>query len=167
MDTIHKKPPVIPVSEIVRLPKNIAAEKLYDTYAPILYGFALKIVHNEPLAEEILQQSLIYIWKEAHIHPSEVTLLSMINTVRVIATIKLKETSNHKNQPGSIYVDHNENIDNSHDSVMTNDHDRILNLIFLKGHTVNDVATKLSMEVSKVRTLLREAIRQYRNSKMV
>jgi RNA polymerase sigma-70 factor (ECF subfamily) len=40
-----------------------AFAKLYDRYAPLLLGFIIKIVRDPKLAEDLLQQAFIEIWK--------------------------------------------------------------------------------------------------------
>lgn len=42
-----------------------AISLLYDHYGETLYGIALKVVKNEDLARDILQESLVKIWKKS------------------------------------------------------------------------------------------------------
>ncbi len=39
---------------------------LYDEFAPALYGMVLRIVGSEPVAEDVLQDAFIKIWRNAH-----------------------------------------------------------------------------------------------------
>ena len=38
-------------------------ELVYDNYADVFYGIALKIVKTEALAQDVVQESMIKIWK--------------------------------------------------------------------------------------------------------
>ncbi len=40
-----------------------AAKLLYDHYAPALFGVILRVVHSRELAEQVLQDTLIKVWR--------------------------------------------------------------------------------------------------------
>ncbi len=50
-------------------PEAFAA--FYDRHAPLLYGIALRILGNEPDAEDLLQEAAVMIWERAPQHRSD------------------------------------------------------------------------------------------------
>lgn len=55
-------------AELVRrvsLGDTAALEELYSRYARVVYSFAVRIVHDAPLAEEILQEVFVRTWRQA------------------------------------------------------------------------------------------------------
>ena len=73
---------------------------LYDHYAPILFGEIVRIVGSEKIAEEILTETFMKIWKN---YSSEKTsngrlLTWMLGLARKTATEKLPLTRIHKNK---------------------------------------------------------------------
>lgn len=49
----------------VSLGDTAALEELYSRYARVVYSFAVRIVHDGPLAEEILQEVFVRTWRQA------------------------------------------------------------------------------------------------------
>jgi RNA polymerase sigma-70 factor (ECF subfamily) len=48
-----------------------ALEALYDRYAPMILGIALRITGDRPLAEEVLQETFWQAWQLASTYSSE------------------------------------------------------------------------------------------------
>lgn len=74
-----------------------ALERLYVKVACLLNHFAMGIVHNEALSNEILQDSFIQIWENAHnFEPSKGKAMSWMRAiVRNKAIDKLRTESKH------------------------------------------------------------------------
>ncbi len=70
-------------------------ELLYDNYSKVLYGIILKIVHSEPLAEDVLQDAFVKIWKNIDAYDaSKGTLFTWIlNVSRNTAIDKIRSQS--------------------------------------------------------------------------
>ena len=48
-----------------------ALEALYDRYAPMILGIALRITGDPPRAEEVLQETFWQVWQSASAYPSQ------------------------------------------------------------------------------------------------
>jgi RNA polymerase sigma-70 factor (ECF subfamily) len=48
-----------------------ALDILYDRYAPMILGIALKITGDQPLAEEVLKETFWQVWQSAPTYPSQ------------------------------------------------------------------------------------------------
>ena len=57
--------------ELIKLLDRVATQdgaafkRLYDLCAPKLFGLALRVVDNRPLAEDVLQEAFLTIWRSA------------------------------------------------------------------------------------------------------
>ena len=48
-----------------------ALSKVYDLYSGAIYGVILRMCKNEPLAQELLQETFMKIWQKANTYDSE------------------------------------------------------------------------------------------------
>ena len=69
-----------------------AFERLYDRYAPVLFGVIMKIVREESQAEDVLQEAMIQVWDRAsdfdRTRGSEVAWLITIARSRALDSIR-------------------------------------------------------------------------------
>ncbi|MBV8278290.1 MAG: sigma-70 family RNA polymerase sigma factor [Verrucomicrobia bacterium] len=45
---------------------QVAFALFYDRFSPVLYGMAFRMMNNRGDAEDVLQESMAYIWRKAH-----------------------------------------------------------------------------------------------------
>jgi RNA polymerase sigma-70 factor (ECF subfamily) len=125
-----------------------AIAKLYDQYSGVLFGFINRIVGNSVIAEGVLQNSFIVIWKNMAIYdPQKERILTwMLKIVMHIAINALPETDivNNVNTGLSDYQCLNEAI----------------SLIFFKGLSLENVAKELEIPIEELMPRMKMALKQ-------
>ncbi|RMG17031.1 MAG: sigma-70 family RNA polymerase sigma factor [Bacteroidetes bacterium] len=152
-------------------------EYLYDRYAPALFGVILRIVPDEKLAEDALQESFIKIWRKIESYnPQKGRLFTwMLNICRntAIDTRRSKQfTSSQKSQT----------LDSSYEnqaalsSRMPIEHigvseqvkaldaplREVIDLLYFQGYTQSEAAKALNLPLGTLKTRARTAIRVLR-----
>jgi RNA polymerase sigma-70 factor, ECF subfamily len=150
---------------------------LYDQYAAVLWSVALKIVKNEAVAAEILQDTFVNIWRFIDQYDSgKGTLLTwMLNITRN----KCKDYFRGKHYQSVL---REEGLSDKHHHVSTGPAEKreeraellilaqklepkyreIVDLVYIHGYSQEEVSTKLKIPLGTVKTRCREAIRQLR-----
>ncbi len=153
----------------------LAMEKMYDLFAPMLYGVALKMVKSETKAEDLLQEVFLHFYKNhsSFDESKQNIYLWMIGIMRMFARKKMQIVSHIQNQKPLFYVDTGigekplesfplfKSAD-ERDSLINIDQKNILDLVFLSGEKISAVAKSLGMDESKIKKLLREAVNIHR-----
>jgi RNA polymerase sigma factor (sigma-70 family) len=160
--------------EAIKCKSRIGAEALYDMYANTLYGIIVKIVCNDEIAEDLLQDSLIKIWDSFDNYDAAKGRLFtwMICIARNLTkdTLRSKQyrqrliTETIECQPGMI-AQNNYVVFNT-DTIgvrpwldhLKKDQKDILDLIYFKGYTHSEVAEELHIPLGTVKTRCRMAI---------
>lgn len=153
-------------------------EILYDNYSPVLYGVIFRILRNESLAEEVLQDTFLKIWNNFTQYDSAKGRLFswMINIARNSALDKIRSKdfiSGQKNQSfeKSVYSDKDElqtsyNPDTIGIQQMVQrlepEYRQILELLFFGGYTHSAAAEKLNIPLGTVKTRSRAALQKLR-----
>jgi RNA polymerase sigma-70 factor (ECF subfamily) len=158
--------------------EKIAIEALYDMYSASLMGVIARIVIDEAIAEDILQETFIKIWNSFQSYSTEKGRLFtwMVNIARNLAIDKVR-SKDFKNQNKNQELENNVTfIDEQVNTVykpelmgikdlvekLKPEQKIILNLVYFKGYTHVEVAEELDMPLGTVKTRLRMAIMQLR-----
>ncbi len=155
-------------------------EILYDYFSPVLFGIIKKIVKQDKLAEDILQESFLKIWNSAQFYDSDKSRLFtwILNIARntAIDYIRSKQGKLDKKLQS---VDGLLNINEPHSTtgreyehiglkkIVTNlktEHTEIINLSFFEGYTHSEIAEKLQIPLGTVKTRCRNALLTMRKS---
>lgn len=168
----------IRIVELLRQGDKAAISLLYDNYSDALFGVILRIVQQEELAEEILQDTFLKIWKfrESYDDNKGRFFTWMLNIARntAIDQTRLKSFS-QKNQDldnvVSIIDDQNQdhfNVDTIGISELITqlpeEYRSIIDLVYFKGYTHIEAAEELSLPLGTLKTRLRLAIIQLRKT---
>lgn len=150
-----------------------AFEVLYDAYSPALYGISLKIVRNENVAQDVVQEAFIKIWKK--IDSFDVKKGSfftwILNINRNTAIDKYRKLS----KATLISIQTNENfvdLGKGEKSTQKTDHigirdlvkvlpekeQIILDYIYFRGFTQQETAEELDLPLGTVKTRSRSAL---------
>jgi RNA polymerase sigma-70 factor, ECF subfamily len=178
---LHKTRSAIDEKELVDLLKRKdkhGFELLYDNYSGVLYGIILKIVHSEELAEDVLQDAFVKIWKNIDAYDaSKGTLFTWIlNVSRNTAIDKIRSQSfksTSKIQPLDSnvgMVDKQFNTQAQVDHIGLNEvvsslkpeQKIIIDYIYFKGFTQAEVAEELNIPLGTVKTRVKSAINHLR-----
>ncbi|MEO7315473.1 MAG: sigma-70 family RNA polymerase sigma factor [Ginsengibacter sp.] len=163
--------------ELVSLLKESNAEAfsyLYDSYSGALYGAILKVITDQTLAEDILQEVFVKIWNNIQTYDSSKGRLFtwMINIARnhTIDTTrskgfkkqsKIQSSENSVDESGT----HNE-IRESFDAMgirkqvnlLKEDHQQLIDLAYFNGLTQKEISEQLSIPIGTVKSRMRAAI---------
>lgn len=167
--------------QLIKLLKNRdkrGLSVLYDRYSAALYGVALRIVRSEPVAEDVLQEAFIKIWKSSQSYDSKKgTLFTwMLNITRNTAIDKTRSAhyrSNGKIQPLEDFVNGSERVPVTEQSIehiglrekvdkLEVKYRTIVDMIYFEGYTQAEVAEKMDLPLGTVKTRVRIALRELR-----
>ncbi len=147
---------------------------VYNKYSSALFGVISRIVNDDHLAEDILQEAFLKIWNNAESYESSKGRLYtwMMNICRNTAIDKMrskgyktsKKTSSDETilyeNPTKIYDDIKPDTIGIKDLVdkLKPEWKELVDLIYFKGYTHQEVADELNMPLGTVKTRLRSAI---------
>ena len=155
--------------------RNTAVLKtVYEKYSSALFGVITRIVNDDHLAEDILQEAFLKIWNNAESYEASKGRLFtwMMNICRNAAIDKMRskgykagkkttsdETVLYEN-PTKIYDDIKPDTIGIKDLVnkLKPEWKELVDLIYFKGYTHQEVADELDMPLGTVKTRLRSAI---------
>ncbi len=148
-----------------------ALARIYDLYSDALYGLVLRIVRDDALAEDVLQDSFVKIWKKAKTYmPSKGTFFTwMLNICRngsIDELRKVERTRSGKDEMGrsaSYKInDSSTNIDTIglDDMVakLPEKHRLMVEYIYFRGYTQQEVSDELAIPLGTVKTRARSAL---------
>jgi RNA polymerase sigma-70 factor (ECF subfamily) len=178
---LYKPRSTIAENDLVALLKskdNKGFEFLYENYSKVLYGIVRKIVHSEELAEDVLQDAFVKIWKNIDAYDaSKGTLFTwVLNVARNTAIDKIR-SQNYKNTTSIQPLDNNVSMLEGHSNTQTQvEHiglDKVVNTlkpelkiiidyIYFKGFTQAEVAEALNIPLGTVKTRVKSAINHLR-----
>ncbi len=163
---------------LLRQDDKSAVSLLYDNYSDALFGVILRIVNQEALAEEILQDTFLKIWKyrESYDESKGRFFTWMLNIARntAIDQTRLKSFSQKNQDLDNVVsiIDSREQENFNVDAIgireliekLPEEHRSIINLVYFKGYTHIEAAEALSIPLGTLKTRLRLAIVQLRKT---
>ena len=167
----------IPEEEIVSALKNKQRDAVgivYDKYSSFLFGLIVKIVHSQEIAEDLLQEVFVKIWKNIDSFDSgKAKFITWIaNIARNLAIDKIR-SKEYKNQLQNHDIDDFVNIieDNpasgfnpEHIGVkdmlekLQPEQKILIDMVYFQGYTQAETAEKLDIPLGTVKTRIRSAI---------
>ena len=167
-------------AELVGLLKdrdNRAFSYLYEHYSSALYGIILPIVQEAEVANDILQEVFLNIWRKIETYdPTKGRLFTwMLNIARnaSIDTLRSRSFQNsRKNQPISENVNWGRNVQTQDiDNIglkkilqnLKDEQRTLVELAYFKGYTHEEIASLVGIPLGTVKTRIRAALIQLRN----
>lgn len=149
---------------------------IYDQYAPSLYGVVFRIVQSEEVAQDVMQDAFVKVWKKGTTYnSSKGTLFTwLLNITRNTAIDKLRSAgfrNSGKNQSIDNFVynkvsSQGTNPDEIGVKDLLNDLDEkyreVVDMIYFRGFTQKEVSEELNIPLGTVKTRLRIALRELR-----
>lgn len=151
-----------------------ALSRLYKSYGPALKGIISRIIDNEELTEDLLQETFVKIWISFHKYQSSKgRLFTWMSTLaRNVALDELRRKS---------YINNNKNIDIAEiqsdvAALKTNARDpdtiglrglvkllnpvqhKVLNMVYFEGYTHTEVAEALRLPLGTVKSRIRSGL---------
>ena len=162
--------------ERVKAGSQQAFEQLYDQYSAALLGVAVRVLGgNQPVAEDVLQEAFVKIWKNIErFDSSKGTIFTwMLNITRNTAIDKLRNLNIQPIQSlnenvSSINVSENFAINTDvigvEDAVNTlkPEYRQMIDLAYFGGYTQEEISEKLDIPLGTVKTRTRAALNQLR-----
>jgi len=157
---------------------HLSFNRLYVAYASMLLGVISKLVSSREVAEDILQETFIKIWKSIDQYDEEKGRL--FTWMACLARNTAKDYLKGKNFAKSI---RNDDIDSIHSkvndfhcfryntdiiglrelmSVLSDSQKQILNLVYFQGYTQLEVSDKLHIPLGTVKSKIRLAVKELR-----
>jgi RNA polymerase sigma-70 factor (ECF subfamily) len=155
-----------------------ALASLYDAYHEALYGTAFYILKDAAIAEEVIQDVFVKIWKNAASYQSKKgTLFTwMINITRYTALDKLKtrEISQRKQTDEIPLVVHNIEHQYQEEQMVdaigvrelldkvSNEQRQVLEWVYFEGYSHSEISEEKNIPLGTVKTRLRSALKKLR-----
>lgn len=154
-------------------------EILYDRFSDALYGVLCRVLRDEELAEDALQEAFMKIWRNGQKYDaSKGTIFTwMLNIARNHAIDKLrslKNTASSKSGEGLEDVNIPTAADDAPDEVLQRSELLelvntlpqplliLIDLVYVKGYTQAEVAEQLGIPLGTVKTRIRTALQTLR-----
>lgn len=152
-------------------------ERLYDDYSAAIYGLTLKILKDEVLAEDALQETFVRIWRKIHTYDAckgrlftwmlniarniSIDMLRAAGSRKVAQTISIHEYSFDSKGPStSMQVEHiglREFVNG-----LPSDQKMVIELIYFLGYTHSEVAEEFQIPLGTVKSRVRLAMNHLR-----
>lgn len=166
------------IVERVKQGDSDAFEQLYDSYSAALFGVCLKILNNQELAEDVLQDAFVKIWTNIQsFDATKGTIFTwMLNISRNSAIDKYRQLK--KRGGNAIQYDGNDvsnlislgeemNINtigvNDLLEKLPEEHRKIIDYLYYKGYTQQELADELNIPLGTIKTRSRAALNLLRD----
>ncbi len=178
-DNFRTKSPVLKMEEkiiaMLRHQNDGAIALLYDNYAPALFGIIVRVVRSQELAEQVLQDTFVKVWKNAtHFDSGKGRLFTWLLNIARNTAIDATRTAHFKHY--SKIEDEKVLNTRSGDLDINPDHIGLRNLvgsldekyrvliekIYFEGYTHSEIEEEMGIPAGTVKTRLRFAINELR-----
>jgi RNA polymerase sigma factor (sigma-70 family) len=155
-----------------------ALEFLYDNYSGALYGVIFRVLKNEDIAEEVLQDVFLKIWDRFEQYDSTKGKLFtwMLNIARnqAIDKTRSKEISKDQKTRGIENVvsriDNRESVEQKVEDIgvkdiirnLPDDQQFVVEYLYFKGYSQSELAEEFNIPLGTVKTRLRLAMQSLR-----
>ena len=151
---------------------------LYKEYGGIMYKITIGITKSQEAAEDVLQESLVKIWKNAKkFDPSKAKLLTWVVQIAKNTALDLVKSKANRNAQSTDTMSDKPVVAAYGVATQNEDHiglhevireklderdQRILNMLYFEGYTQKEVAEQLDMPIGSVKTRIRMTVNQLR-----
>lgn len=164
------------IHRLKQMDKGVVAE-IYDAYAPALFGVVVQIVRSEAVAEDVLQETFIKVWKNADTYEARKGSLFtwLLNIARNTAIDKTRSKSfRHNGQLQSIDLALHDQRDFSTQrqvdqigvrkvvEAMEEKYRIIIDLLYFQGFSQQEAHEYLGIPLGTVKSRTRIALRELR-----
>lgn len=152
---------------------HTAIDLIYDNYGANLYGLIYKIVGDEEIAKDVMQDAFVKIWKKSHTYdPKKAKLFTwLLNICRNQAIDKLRSLNRNKRnkiqmeaenvntykvvQLNEEHMDLQEQVEKLEDK-----YKEVVEYLFFQGYTQAEASKKLGIPLGTVKSRLKIAVRE-------
>lgn len=161
------------IVELLREGNEKAISLLYEHYGDTLYGVALKVVRDEELAQDVLQESFVKIWKKADTYdPSKAKLFTwLFRITRNTAIDKLRSLGTKSDREIQMDVSDVYNVGveghqpelmdmRKHLSKIDPKYREVLEALFFEGMTQQEASEELDIPLGTIKSRLKIGLRE-------
>ncbi len=163
------------IVELLQERNEKAISLLYENYGNTLYGVAHKVVRNDELAQDVLQESFVKIWKKSDTYdPSKAKLFTwLFRITRNTAIDKLRSVNTKKDKEiqidvSDVYnlgiegikpdlIDVRENLTKIEEKYQI-----VLEALFFEGMTQQEASDELNIPLGTIKSRLKIGLRELR-----
>ncbi len=151
---------------------------LYDNYSAALYGVINRITQNEEIANDVLQEAFVKIWKNISNYSREKGALYtwMLNICRNTAIDEVRSKQYNKQTQNQSIDDSMGSIDASYQvqakveqiglkkivSGLKPEHKELIDKVYFEGYTHDEISKELNMPLGTVKSRIRGAMIELR-----
>ncbi|TYA53240.1 RNA polymerase sigma factor [Formosa maritima] len=162
--------------EIVRLLQKgdkKAISLLYENYADTLYGVILKVLNNEELAQDALQETFIKVWKKSKSYDADkaklFTWLYRIAYNTAIDKVRSKSNKDQKEiqiEASNVYKLTSEGLNQdvmdikTHLKSIDKKYQIVINALFFEGMTQQEASDELEIPLGTIKSRLKIGLRE-------
>lgn len=154
-----------------------ALEIIYDNYSPALYGLCLKIVKDEAIAQDILQEAFVKIWSKVNTYDNNKGSFFtwMLNITRNLAIDNYRKITRHQtisiqNNEKSVHILKDDKMDIPIHHIglkdlingLPDEQVEMIEYLYFKGYTQQETSDELNIPLGTVKTRSRTAIASLR-----
>ncbi|EAR00701.1 RNA polymerase sigma factor [Maribacter sp. HTCC2170] len=161
------------IVELLQERNEKAISLLYEHYGDTLYGVAKKVVRDEELAQDVLQESFVKIWKKSDSYDAtkaklftwlfRITRNAAIDKLRSVNTKSDKEIQMDVSDVYNLGVDSikpelmdvRENLDK-----IENKYQIVLEALFFQGMTQQEASDELDIPLGTIKSRLKIGLRE-------
>jgi RNA polymerase sigma-70 factor, ECF subfamily len=152
---------------------------LYDRYAPALFGVICKMVKDEQIGEDLLQETFIKVWRNiAQFNAEKGTLFTWLLNISRYTVIDYLRSKAHRQRRLSFFTDVYETNIREHYTEINTDvlglrsmiskmepkYREVIDLLYFWGYTQEEVSRLLRIPLGTVKSRARFALVHLRNS---
>ncbi|NJB35985.1 RNA polymerase sigma factor [Croceivirga sp. JEA036] len=163
------------IIELLQERDEKAISLLYDNYGDTLYGVAFKVVKDEDLAQDVVQESFIKIWKKSDSYdPSKAKLFTwLFRITRNTAIDKLRSVNTKADKEIQIDVSDVYNLGEQsirpefldvkqHLDQIEEKYRIVLEALFFEGMTQQEASDELDIPLGTIKSRLKIGLREMR-----
>ena len=161
------------IVELLRERNEKAISLLYDHYGDTLFGVAYKVVKDEDLAQDILQESFVKIWKKSDTYdPTKAKLFTWLFRITRNTAIDKLRSANTKTEKeiqmdvSDVYnlgiesikpefLDVRENLEKIEEKYQI-----VLDALFFQGMTQQEASDELDIPLGTIKSRLKIGLRE-------
>ncbi len=161
------------IVELLQERDEKAISLLYDHYGDTLYGVAFKVVKDEELAQDVVQESFVKIWKKSHTYdPAKAKLFTwLFRIIRNTAIDKLRSIQTKSDKEiqldvSNVYKLGTEDIRPEFMDVRENlekieqKYQEVLDALFFQGMTQQEASDELNIPLGTIKSRLKIGLRE-------
>jgi RNA polymerase sigma-70 factor (ECF subfamily) len=149
-----------------------ALSQLYDRYSEALYGLVLRILRDELLAQDVLQESFVNIWKKADTYSSKkgTFFTWSMNICRNKAIDELRKRGRKTEVQEELSAEEGSGFSPAQNiegigikdllSDLPEDQEDVLHLMYFRGYTQQEISDEYSIPLGTVKTRARSGLKK-------